>query len=74
MNNSEKILKTLSDLIENGILTSKDEWCTDACGVASIDVVPLCMEDDNEVSILMQSGLVSKMVKIKVVGTGLSEE
>jgi len=24
MNNSEKILKTLSDLIENGILTSKD--------------------------------------------------
>ena len=24
MNNSEKILKTLSNLIENGILTSKD--------------------------------------------------
>ena len=24
MKNSEKILKTLSDLIENGILTSKD--------------------------------------------------
>ena len=24
MNNSEKILKTLSDLIETGILTSKD--------------------------------------------------
>ena len=24
MNNSEKILKTLSELIENGILTSKD--------------------------------------------------
>ena len=32
MNNSEKILKTLSSLIENGILTSKDiqkEFTTD---------------------------------------------
>ena len=59
-----------SDPKYNGILTGKTEWCTDSCGVGSIEVMPLCRKTDNEIILLLQSGLVASTIKIKVAGTG----
>lgn len=43
-----------------GIKTSPDEWCTDACGLFTMEVVPTCVqESDNEISVIARSGFVS---------------
>ena len=40
-----------------GIVTPKSEWCTDTCGVASIEIWPVCVRDStNNVSLVLHSG------------------
>lgn len=41
-----------------GILTEKNEWCTDTCGVASLEIVPLCPPagESSEVTVYTMSG------------------
>ena len=41
-----------------GVLTPRDNWCTDTCGVASVEVVPLCPPagESSELSDSIQSG------------------
>ena len=49
-----------------GILTSMNEWCTDACGVGAIDIVPLCKKKENVVTVLLRSGAIAKTITVKV--------
>ncbi|MBI2603408.1 MAG: hypothetical protein HYW48_10170 [Deltaproteobacteria bacterium] len=49
-----------------GILTSMDEWCTDACGVGRVEIVPQCKSQVNTITLLVSSGPVSKEIKITV--------
>lgn len=49
-----------------GILTPKDEWCTDTCGVGTIDILPLCKQVNNVVTILIKSGSVLGTVQVTV--------
>ena len=49
-----------------GIATSLSEWCTDACGVGAIDVVPLCKQKENVVKVLIRSGTIAKTLTITV--------
>ena len=48
----------------NGVDTPMDEWCTDACGVGSVDVSPKCLKEAQDVIILVRSGSISKKIKI----------
>ncbi|MFK7872515.1 MAG: hypothetical protein AB8C84_05005 [Oligoflexales bacterium] len=43
-----------------GVLTSPDSWCSDACGIAKVEIVPRCMAsgDTNTVNVLLHSGSV----------------
>jgi hypothetical protein len=52
----------------SGIVTSSDEWCSDACGVISLEVQPVCVSGaTNEVSVQIHSGsLYSPKVPIQV--------
>ena len=73
MNNSEKILKTLSDLIENGILTSKDikkEITTDLKFKKDKIVNKLELVSREEFEVLKkivqkQDSQIKKLIKIK---------
>lgn len=52
-----------------GILTGKDEWCTDTCGVASLEVVPLCPPagESSELKINLMSGaLASEEITVTI--------
>jgi hypothetical protein len=52
----------------SGIVTKSSEWCSDACGVVSLEVQPLCVSGaTNEVSVQVHSGsLHSPKVAIQV--------
>jgi BMFP domain-containing protein YqiC len=73
MSNSEKILKTLSSLIENGILTSKDikkEISTDLKFTRDkiINKLDLVSREEFEVLkkiIQKQDAIIKKLIKIK---------
>lgn len=40
-----------------GIVTPKSEWCTDTCGVATIEVWPICIADSsNSIQMVIHSG------------------
>lgn len=41
-----------------GIVTPSSNWCSDACGVVSLEIVPLCpaQGESNGVSVLVHSG------------------
>ena len=73
MSNSEKILKTLSSLIENGILTSKDikkEISTDLKFTRDkiINKLDLVSREEFEVLkkiIQKQDSIIKKLIKIK---------
>lgn len=40
-----------------GIATPSAEWCSDSCGVVTLEIQPLCVQDaQNEVSVSIQSG------------------
>ena len=52
----------------DGILTPMDDWCSDSCGVGSIDIVPMCTPIGiNTVTILVHSGSLSATATISVV-------
>ena len=46
-----------------GIQTPEDEWCTDSCGVGSINLTPQCL-DNNTISVLIRTGSVAKVMTI----------
>jgi hypothetical protein len=40
-----------------GVVTPKSEWCSDSCGVASVEIWPICVQNSlNEVSVVIHSG------------------
>lgn len=49
-----------------GIVTGLDEWCTDSCGIGTIDIVPLCKSINNIVTLMIRSGSVSNSIQVTV--------
>ena len=49
-----------------GILTPQDEWCTDTCGVGTLEIKPKCEQDQNDILLLVRSGNVGKILKVIV--------
>ncbi len=50
----------------NGIITTSDMWCTDACGVGSIDFVPMCKTAPNKTVLSLHSGQMATTVEVMV--------
>jgi hypothetical protein len=49
-----------------GVVTPKSEWCTDSCGVASVEVWPVCVGGvTNTVSISIGSGAMTQPASIE---------
>ena len=61
---------TVSPFKYAGIVTPSTEWCTDSCGVASVEIWPLCVQDiDNEISVGIHSGaLYAPELKLTLAG------
>ncbi len=56
-----------------GVLNDPESWCTDSCGVGSVDVQPMCIPGStNSVTMGIQSGNISKNFSVVITGT-LSE-
>jgi hypothetical protein len=49
-----------------GIITSQDEWCTDACGVGVFEFVPLCTGAVNTITLQVHSGGASTTTTLTV--------
>jgi hypothetical protein len=49
-----------------GVLTSPDDWCTDSCGVGSVEIKPQCKKTVNEVKLGIFSGALSELITITV--------
>ena len=59
-----------------GIKTSPEEWCTDSCGVFTMEVVPACVQEaENQITVVASSGFVSSdPLRINVVHEVQEEE
>ena len=57
-----------------GIATPIEEWCTDSCGVGTINIRPLCLNQDNNIKLLVSSGQVYKVINIIASGQGGEDE
>jgi hypothetical protein len=70
--NAEKTVKdgvtTVTPFRNSGIVTPKGEWCTDSCGVAVVEVWPLCLNGaDNNITVQLHSGsMISDQVSLKI--------
>lgn len=40
----------------HGIVTPRAEWCSDSCGVASVEYVPVCLTQSHEIATTLISG------------------
>ncbi len=40
----------------HGIVTPRAEWCSDSCGVAVVEYVPVCLTQSHEISTTLMSG------------------
>lgn len=49
-----------------GIRTDPEFWCTDACGVGSFEIQPICLENSYQLRMLIHSGSAAKVVNINV--------
>ncbi len=47
-----------------GIQTPVEEWCTDSCGVGSIEIQPTCLEETNTVTVGIRSGSAFSSTKL----------
>jgi hypothetical protein len=53
-----------------GIKTGPSEWCTDSCGVFTLEVIPACVPGvENEISITARSGFASSEEPLKIIVT-----
>ncbi len=49
-----------------GIVTSQDQWCTDSCGVGSVELIPTCKSSSNVISLNIHSGAATSNATITV--------
>lgn len=49
-----------------GIVTPTDEWCTDSCGTGAVDIMPMCKQGLNPITILVHSGPIYKTFTVNV--------
>jgi hypothetical protein len=73
--------KTFNDVVvdpynHSGIVTPKSEWCSDACGIMTVDVWPVCVRgQSNSIAVSLRSGSVmSEPISIEVTHESADED